>query len=317
MDKTYYKFVEDKVIQSNQEKLPEKWDKKFDWIGFRTDDRKEVSDYFRTLNRYNNTVYEFIERPEEFPFSNAFEKTIVLNLSISNAAEIYQTDYISVIIDEKLITVITPNASEYFNERRLSTYSEKKYPSVSNYIFYVLTATIIAQSNVNISVARKRIQGIELSLANSPDKLTSMDLMACERDVSQLSDIIEDQYLGFQLLDSFSPSSISQGEIQKTSKLIKGFEPLDKAILRLEKKAESLRIQYMLIQQEKSTRKINVLTIIQAVFVPMTFIAGVYGMNFKIIPELEWDLGYLLVWIVFVGMACGLLIYFYRKGWFK
>ena len=91
---------------------------------------------------------------------------------------------------------------------------------------------------------------------------------------------------------------------------------MDKAMLRLEKKAESLRLQYMLLQQEKSTKKINVLTIVQAIFVPLTFIAGVYGMNFINIPELNWPFGYLFAWLVFIGLASGLLIYFYRKGWF-
>ena len=316
MDIRYYKAQKDAIILSKQENIPKDWNEKFDWIVIRTDDRKKVCDYIRKNNRYTDQVYACIEQPEEFPFSNAFEKTIVLNLSISNAADFYKADYLSILIEDKIITVIAPVGNDYFNERHLSTYSEKKYPSIGNFIFYILTAKTIAQSNVNISVARKRLQGIELLMENNPGKLTSKDLMACERDMSQLSDIIEDQYLGFEILDSINPFNKSQGDTQQTSKVVKGFEPLHKAILRLEKKAESLRLQFMLLQQEKSTRKINVLTIIQAIFVPMTFIAGVYGMNFKIMPELDWPLGYLLVWLVFVGMACGLLVYFYRKGWF-
>ena len=110
--------------------------------------------------------------------------------------------------------------------------------------------------------------------------------------------------------------NLSRENIEQLAKLIKGFEPLDKAMQRLEKKAASLRAQYMLIQQEKATRKINILTIIQAIFVPLTFVAGVYGMNFVNMPELNWHYGYLLVWLVFIGLAAGLLFYFYRKGWF-
>ena len=122
--------------------------------------------------------------------------------------------------------------------------------------------------------------------------------------------------LAFEILASLSSSNLKQEEIQTTRSTIKGFEPLDKAMQRLEKKAESLRLQYMLIQQEKSTRKINVLTIIQAIFVPLTFIAGVYGMNFVNMPELNWHYGYLYTWLAFVGLAGGLMIYFNRKGWF-
>ncbi len=316
MDISYYKLIKDTIVQAHQENIPEDWDDKYDWNCFHTDDRKELCDFFREETIYHDNICACIENPEEYPFSNAFENAIVLNLSISKAADMYETDYISVILENKAICIVTPGREDFFNERALSTYSEKRYPSLRNFIFYILAAKIIAQNNINMSLARKRIQGIELSLANAPEQLSSTDMMMCERDISQLSDIIEDQNLGFHILDSLSPSNHNQIDIQQTSKLVKGFEPLEKAIQRLEKKAESLRIQYMLIQQEKSTRKINVLTIIQAIFVPMTFIAGIYGMNFKIMPELDWPLGYLLVWLVFVGMACGLLLYFYRKGWF-
>lgn len=317
MDITYYKLEKDKILHANQENIPEGWDEKYDWNCYRTDDRKVLGDFFREKNIFQEKVCYCIANPEDFPFSNPFEESIVLNLPISNTNDIYKTDYISVIIENKLISIITPKLVDIFNERSLSTYSRETYPALNNFIFFILTAKIIAQNNANISVARKRIHEIESNLVISPEDLTSNDLMACERDISQLSDIIEDQSLGFQILDSLSSSSISMGDNQQASKLIKGFDPLAKAITRLEKKSESLRIQYMLIQQEKSTRKINVLTIIQAIFVPMTFIAGVYGMNFKIMPELEWPLGYLLVWILFVGMACGLLVYFYKKGWFN
>lgn len=317
MDTTYYKLIKDTIVKAHQENIPEEWDNKYDWSAIRTDNRKALGAFYRKKNIYNEDVCSCIENPENFPFSNAYKKSIVLNLSISNAADIYKTDFISLIIENKVITIITPEGEDFFNERSLSTYSGKKYSSYGGFIFYIITAKLIAQNNTNISIARKRIHEIELSIVNSPEKLTSKDLMACERDIGQLSDIIEDQNLGFQILDSLSSSGISKEDNQHISKLIKGFDPLAKAISRLEKKSESLRIQYMLIQQEKSTRKINVLTIIQAIFVPMTFIAGVYGMNFTNMPELEWPLGYLLVWILFVGMACGLLVYFYKKGWFN
>ena len=69
-----------------------------------------------------------------------------------------------------------------------------------------------------------------------PEKLSSKDLMSCERDIRQLSDIIKDQYVGFGILASLSSAADDNKIIQKTSKIINGFEPMDKAMLRLEKK---------------------------------------------------------------------------------
>jgi len=58
------------------------------------------------------------------------------------------------------------------------------------------------------------------------------------------------------------------------------------------------------------------LTIVATIFIPLTFIAGIYGMNFVNMPELEWKFGYLAVWIVMVLVLLGMLIFFKVKKWF-
>jgi magnesium transporter len=59
----------------------------------------------------------------------------------------------------------------------------------------------------------------------------------------------------------------------------------------------------------------RVLTIFSVIFVPLTFIAGIYGMNFEVIPELKYPYGYHVVWGVMIIAAGTMLIYFKRKGW--
>jgi magnesium transporter len=59
----------------------------------------------------------------------------------------------------------------------------------------------------------------------------------------------------------------------------------------------------------------KVLTIIATIFMPLTFIAGIYGMNFKYMPELEWPWGYPAVWILFVVIGVSMLVYFRKKRW--
>jgi magnesium transporter len=59
----------------------------------------------------------------------------------------------------------------------------------------------------------------------------------------------------------------------------------------------------------------KVLTIIATIFMPLTFLAGVYGMNFKYMPELEWRWGYPVVWVVMVVVGVCMLGYFRKKKW--
>ncbi len=59
----------------------------------------------------------------------------------------------------------------------------------------------------------------------------------------------------------------------------------------------------------------KVLTIIATIFIPLTFIAGVYGMNFKFMPELGWRWGYFIFWAIIVSVAVFMIFYFKRRKW--
>jgi len=60
----------------------------------------------------------------------------------------------------------------------------------------------------------------------------------------------------------------------------------------------------------------RVLTIISVIFIPITFIVGVYGTNFENVPELHWHHGYFIMWAVMVFTTLGMLWFFKRKKWF-
>lgn len=65
----------------------------------------------------------------------------------------------------------------------------------------------------------------------------------------------------------------------------------------------------------KMNQVMQTLTIIATIFIPLTFIAGIYGMNFDHIPELHWKHGYAAVWGVMVTVIVGMLLYFKKKKW--
>jgi magnesium transporter len=58
------------------------------------------------------------------------------------------------------------------------------------------------------------------------------------------------------------------------------------------------------------------LTVVSTIFIPLTFLVGLYGMNFKYFPELQWQYGYLYIWIFMVLLTIGMLIYLKKRKWF-
>ena len=80
--------------------------------------------------------------------------------------------------------------------------------------------------------------------------------------------------------------------------------------------AAGLAETYMSSLSIRMNEVIKVLTIITTIFIPITFLAGVYGMNFRHMPEENWPWAYPAFWTVCLALAGGMLLLFKRKGWF-
>jgi magnesium transporter len=72
---------------------------------------------------------------------------------------------------------------------------------------------------------------------------------------------------------------------------------------------------YMSSISNKMNEVMKVLTIIATIFIPLTFIAGIYGMNFEFMPELHFPWAYPVVWGVMGVVTLGMLLYFRKKRW--
>lgn len=80
---------------------------------------------------------------------------------------------------------------------------------------------------------------------------------------------------------------------------------------------------YLSAQNRQLNEVMRLLTVISTIFIPLTFLVGVYGMNFTVnatsrfaMPELYWDYGYPVLWLVMIGVGGGMAWYFRRRGWF-
>ncbi|MGL5793858.1 MAG: magnesium/cobalt transporter CorA [Waterburya sp.] len=87
--------------------------------------------------------------------------------------------------------------------------------------------------------------------------------------------------------------------------------------------ASSLTDIYLSAISNKMNEVMKLLTVISSIFIPLTFIAGIYGMNFDTevspwnMPELDWYWGYPLCWLLMLSVAVGLVYFFWRRGWFE
>ena len=78
-----------------------------------------------------------------------------------------------------------------------------------------------------------------------------------------------------------------------------------------------IRDSQLSINSNQMNRIMMILTIVSSVFIPLTFIAGLYGMNFVFMPELQWRYGYAIVVGVMLAIGMAMLLWFKRKGWLR
>lgn len=78
---------------------------------------------------------------------------------------------------------------------------------------------------------------------------------------------------------------------------------------------ESLTNIYFSSLSQKMNETMKVLTTVATIFIPLTFIAGIYGMNFENMPELKWKYGYYFIWGIMLTVLGAMIVYFRRKKW--
>ncbi|MGC3966880.1 MAG: magnesium/cobalt transporter CorA [Pirellulales bacterium] len=79
---------------------------------------------------------------------------------------------------------------------------------------------------------------------------------------------------------------------------------------------------YLSSQSNRMNEIMRVLTVISTIFMPLSFIVGVYGMNFNTdspwnMPELNWRFGYVIIWAILIAVTAGFLVFFQRRGWLR
>ncbi|ETI70227.1 magnesium/cobalt transporter CorA [Neobacillus vireti] len=139
---------------------------------------------------------------------------------------------------------------------------------------------------------------------------TRHDLLSLRHTISPMRDLL------YRILNSQRLTSV----IEKRAYFSDIYDHLLKLTEMIEASRElttDIRDSYISINSNETNHVMKVLTVITTIFMPLTFIVGVYGMNFTNMPELNWKYGYFGALGLMVLIAAGMTLWFIKKGWFK
>lgn len=135
------------------------------------------------------------------------------------------------------------------------------------------------------------------------------DLLKLRRIVSSMRDLLY-RILNSERLPDFKEHKIYFSDIHdhllKLSDLIESSREI----------TSDLRDSYLSMNSNRMNTHMMVLTVITTIFIPLTFVAGVYGMNFDYMPELNWKYGYFIILGIMTFIGLSMFLWFKRKGWF-
>jgi magnesium transporter len=200
---------------------------------------------------------------------------------------------------------------------RIRTSQGRVRKSGADYLTYLLLDTIIDGYFPVVEHYEDRIEALEDMIISNPDRDTMQEIYDVRRELLALRRLIWPMRNVLNLLMRDHHGIVSD-EVQ-----IYFRDSYDHVIQILEiieayrELAASLMDVYMSTMGNKLNEIMKFLTVISTIFIPLTFIVGVYGMNFENMPELKGEWSYFLVWLVMLAVAGGLIFYFWRKGWFK
>ncbi|HET8737121.1 MAG TPA: magnesium/cobalt transporter CorA [Pricia sp.] len=187
--------------------------------------------------------------------------------------------------------------------------------SGADYLFFALLDSVIDNYFVVLENINLNIETLEEEVYQNPTPETAIKIQQLKKEVLKIRRLIYPvKELISRLIDTENPLITKDTKLFLRDALDHSVE-INETLQIYREMSMSLLEMYMSNISNKMNEVMKVLTIMASIFIPLTFIVGVYGMNFDHMPELHWKYGYFGVWGVMILLFVGMLIYFRRKNW--
>ena len=312
--------TERRIVQSIEECFPYKDMPSVTWIN--VDGLHDVAMLERLAHDYglHPLTIEDIVNTQQRPKVEFFDNYIALNLKMYtfdiNTYEL-DIDHVSLVLGKNFVLTFQERQGDLFDaiRTRIQYNKGKIKKGGADYLAYSLLDAIVDGYFKVLDRIGDEIEDIEEKLFTNPESSILQDLHDLRQELIFFRKTVWPLRTIMNELDRQETELIEDS----TSVYLRDlYDHVVQVIETLETFREMLSGHlevYLSTISNKTNEIMKFLTIIGTIFIPLTFIAGVYGMNFKHMPELEWRWGYYLIWAVMIGIGVALLAYFRKKNW--
>ncbi len=243
---------------------------------------------------------------------------VVKMIGIDQKSRDVHTEQLSIIIKGNTVLTFIEDEGDLFGNlrERIRKGNQKIRNSGADYLLYSILDTIVDNYFIVLEKIGDKLEGLEIRLLTHARAADVQELHGMKRELIYFRKFIWPMR---EVVSLLSKTEALQIKGNTAIYLRDVYDHCVQAIDTLETfrdLSSGLMDVYLSTLSNKMNMVMKTLTIIATIFIPLTFIVGVYGMNFDFMPELHSRYGYHATWAVMLIIAGSMLIWFRRKGWF-
>jgi len=263
------------------------------------------------------TLEDIVHIDQRPKFEDYDHYVIAIMKMISYSTQVDSEQLAIILLENTVISFQEPQGGDAFDiiRNRLRTAKGRVRKLGADYLAYALMDAVVDCYFTCIEKIGDKVEEIEEDIINNSDKKSLLELYHLKREMIYLRKQV------WPLRDMINNMIRSETHLMNPSTDIY-LRDLSDHVTRIIDTVETYRDLlsgimdiYLSTNANKMNEVMKVLTIMSSIFIPVTFIAGVYGMNFDNMPELKTQNGYYFIWAVMISIIIGLLIYFKRRKW--
>jgi magnesium transporter len=229
-------------------------------------------------------------------------------------------EHVSMVVGQNFVITFQESDGDIFNDlrERISNGKGRIRNQKSDYLMYAILDAIVDNYITVIEAFGDKIEDLEEHIFESdsnsnvtPNYIQELkkEMLKMRRSIFPFREVVK----SLEKMDSVIIDASTQRFIRD---LYDHIVNVSESLELYREMIWSLMDMHMTLISNKMNEVMKVLTIIATIFIPLTFLAGIYGMNFENIPELHYENGYYILWGVMAIIFIMMLIYFRRKKWF-
>ena len=288
------------------------------WIDIEEPTQEELEEFLSPLGVHPLIVETCLDPAAGYRIE-PYEHSLFIRMPIQLAWHDMEQAFLSIVclpgviitVHGKRLPVLEGIAREFSTAVRFHT------RSTSSILYQILDR--LTDENMAFALeSRNEIDLLEEDIDREETSEQIDRILTLKRRITRLSVTFEDQRYCLTALQTIESEVFDVRDLREYFRdTLANIDHALRSVGHQQKRLNELHQHHLLTLQDRTNKRLRLLTIISAVFMPLTLISGIYGMNFRYMPELYWRYGYPLVLSVMAVIAGALLWLFHRKGWFK